>query len=187
MAVTENDVITWRIHPVEMPLIVRMAKAACIGGRSNIRTDDERQATLNEDQLVGQIGQYIGSLWLFGNDVPYRQARWLANQNPTTGDGGSDLVGANLDFKASRVRNRGRDLLSYRLAVRPKERHEGWLYFLILVTHIAKGEPVIAKMVGWAKESMLPEHPETDGVFSGAFTITARDLNPVPPIHWLWK
>jgi hypothetical protein len=187
MAVSEQNIITWRIHPTDMPLLVRMAKAACIGGGSHIRDGQSRQDALQEDQLVGQIGQYVGSLWLYGSTDPYKQSRWLANLRPTEGDGGSDVIGANIDFKTSRVRNTGRDLLQYRLAVRPRERHTGWIYFLILVTHLCKGEPVIAKMVGWAADDMLPEQPETTGVFSGAFTLPAHQLHPVPPIHWLWN
>jgi hypothetical protein len=186
MTVTEDNIITWRIHPNDMSLIVRMAKAACIGGQSQIRNGQERQDALTEDQIVGQIGQYVGSMWLFGTANEYKRARWIANQNPTSGDGGSDLLGANIDFKASRVRHRGKDLLSYRLPVRPKERHVGWVYVLILVTHMARGEPVIAKMIGWAMESMLPQQPEMEGVFRGAYTIPARELHPIPPIHWMW-
>jgi len=185
MPVMPDDIIPWTIPPHEMPLIIRMARAACIGGSSNIRGDN-RMATLSEDQLVGQIGQYVGSLWLFGSTDSYVQARWIANQNPTVGDGGSDIIGANLDFKASRVRNKERDLLSYRLAVRPRERHTGWVYVLILVTKLTRGEPVTAQMIGWAADAMLPVQPEISGVFQGAFTLPGHKLNPLPPIHWLW-
>jgi len=183
--IAKVDLIPMTVPVTEMKYLVRMAKAACIGGKSNIRGAD-RNDKLLEDQVVGQIGQYVGSRWLQGNPLPYVQARWVANQNPTVGDGGSDILGSNLDFKASLVRTPGGDPLDYRLAVRPRERHDGWVYVLVLVTKLVRKEPVESLIVGWASDRMLPTRPESSGVFKGAFIINARDLNPVPPITW-WK
>ncbi len=183
--ITKDDLIPMEIPAPAMRTVYQMAKAACIGGHSHIRGDN-RQEKLMEDQLVGQIGQYIGSQWLYGSPRPYLEARYVANKNPTVGDGGSDIIGSNLDFKASLVRHPGRDPLEYRLAVRPRERHQGWVYMLVLVTHLTRKQPVKALLVGWASDRMLPQRPEDSGVFKGAFTINARDLHPVPPITW-WQ
>jgi len=186
MTITAEDIIRVQIAGREMNIVAQHAKLASIGGRSNIRGAD-RQTTLREDQLVGQVGQYVGSMWLFGSADPYMKSRWVANQNPTVGDGGSDIIGANLDFKASMARNPNRDLLDYRLAVRPRERHPEWIYVLILVTQMKKPKPVLANLIGWATDAMLPKTPSTSGVFSGAFTVKARDLHPLPPFQWLWR
>jgi len=186
MTITRSDIIRVEISPGEMNVVAAHAKLACVGGRSNIRGGD-RQATLKNDQLVGQVGQYVGSLWLFGSPDPYLRSRWVANQNPTVGDGGSDFIGSNIDFKASLARNPDRDLLAYRLAVRPKERHEDWVYVLVLVTEMKPPKPVVAHLIGWATDAMLPKRPNDSGVFSGAFTIPARDLNPLPPFTWFWR
>jgi hypothetical protein len=186
MTVTHDDIIRVEIPPVSMNTVAAMSAAACIGGKSQIRGKD-RKKNLKIDQLVGQVGQYAGSLWLFGSPDPYLQSRWVANQNPTTGDGGSDFIGSNIDFKASLVRNSSRDLLSYRLAVRPRERHDDWIYVLVLVTKLKKPNPVEACLIGWASDSMLPSHADTAGVFTGAFTLRAADLHPLPPLRWLWR
>lgn len=185
MPVTENDIIRMEIQPRDMNVVAGHARLACIGGKSNIR-GASRQATLKEDQLVGQIGQYVGSLWLSGSADSYLRSRWVANQNPTVGDGGSDLIGSNIDFKTSLVRSPDRDLLSYRLAVRPKERHQDWVYVLVLVTKMKPPDPVVAHLIGWAADYMLPKSPNDSGVFSGAFTIPARNLHPLPPFKWFW-
>jgi len=186
MTITTSDIIRMEISPREMNVIAGHAKLACLGGKSHIRGSD-RQSTLKEDQLVGQVGQYVGSLWLCGSPDPYLRSRWVANQNPTVGDGGSDLIGSNVDFKTSLVRNPDRDLLAYRLAVRPRERHKDWIYVLVLVTQMKAPKPVVAHLIGWASESMLPKHPGNSGVFSGAFTLRAQELNPLPPFRWLWR
>jgi len=161
-------------------LAQRQSKLACIGGRSNIREDDDRQDNLSIDQTVGQIGQIALALWKDGHVGEYLSQRAAANAYPTQGDGGSDLLGSNIDVKASRLK-RDADPLRYRLAVRPAELHEGWMYVLCLV------EPMLtsATLVGWATAEEISEWgPETDGPFAGAYTLQATDLHRMPPIDW---
>lgn len=186
MPVTERDILTYIIPKSGVVRVRKNAEAACIGGRSNVRGSD-RQEALSEDQIVGQAGQYAGSLWLYGNIVPYLNSRWVANQNPTKGDGGCDLIGTNIDFKTSRVRSRSRDLLSYRLAVRPRELYDDWTYVLALVTRLEDASPIEVKLIGWASTKMLPSEPEVSGVFFGAFTVRGADLCPLPPLRHLWR
>jgi hypothetical protein len=76
------------------------------------------------------------------------------------------------------------DPLRYRLAVRPKERHPGMVYVLVLVSDDADGVPRHAHLVGWASESELPSAPESSGALAGAFCLPAHQLHPLPPFQW---
>jgi len=164
-------------------LAQRQAKLACIGGRSNIREDDDRQDNLIIDQTVGQIGQIALALWKDGHVGEYLSQRAAANAYPTQGDGGGDLLGSNIDVKASRLKPDAAPM-RYRLAVRPAELHEGWMYVLCLV------EPMLtsATLVGWATaEELSDEGADEYGVFAGAYTLQATELHRMPPIDWTRK
>lgn len=173
-----EDIISISISPAELAFCREQARAAEIGGRSAVRGSD-RGAALAEDQIVGQIGTYAGHKLLFGDARLYRLSRYFANIYPTRGDGGSDVPGANVDFKAS-LRRAERPLLDYRLAVRPAERHAGMVYVLVLVE---RGYSC-AHIIGWLAESALPAEPETSGMFAGAFIVQARALNAAMPLRW---
>ncbi len=184
MTISKEDIVSVEVTKSELSLIGKMASAACIGGHSNIRGND-RMATLGEDQLVGQIGTYVGTKYMLGSAHQYMIGRWYANQHPNQGDGGSDIPASNIDFKASLKRYPKKDPLTYRLPVRPKERHEGWVYILILVDPITENGTT-AHLMGWASDDMLPVDPESDGPFEGAHLITATNLKPLMPIKWAW-
>jgi hypothetical protein len=115
-------------------------------------------------------------MWAFGSADAWRASREKANKNPLVGDGGVDLVvdGKNVDAKASQLLP-SRDPLRYRLAVRPRERHAGVVYILALHPHGLWN----MLLVGFAEEPELGDKPETEGVFSGAFTIPATRLHPL--------
>jgi hypothetical protein len=183
--ITSEQVIKIPVQASVMPILRAHAVAASIGGRSNVRRNaEDRKATLSEDQLIGQIGQYVGSMYLHGHMLPYMIARWYANRMPNVGDMGSDLPGAAVDFKASLMRN-SQNPLDYRLLVRPREKHPNWLYVLILVEPLRK-ESTTAHVVGWATTDMLPPEPESGGPFYGAHMLKATALWPMPPIVWSW-
>ena len=167
------------LSPAEVAFCREQARSAEIGGRSQVRGAD-RQTALVEDQMVGQIGTYAGHKLLFGNAQLYRLSRYFANIYPMRGDGGSDVPGANIDFKASLRRSPDRPLIDYRLAVRPAERHAGMIYMLVVV----EADYTHAHIVGWLAESALPAEPESAGVFAGAYVVKGGALNPVMPIHW---
>jgi hypothetical protein len=159
----------------------RQAQRAELGGRSHIRGAADRQDKLRQDQIVGMIGAFAGTKTLFGDVRLFRLQRYFANLYPTIGDGGSDVPGANIDFKASLIANKQKPLLDYKLAVRPRERHARTVYVLILI----ELEPApAASLIGWASDEMLPAKPETDGPFAGAYVIPARALHPVMPLRW---
>jgi hypothetical protein len=176
---TLSDIIQVPITSSELAFLKRHAKRAELGGRSNIRGAD-RQATLGRDQLIGMVGAFAGTK-LFGDVRLFRLQRFFADLYPAIGDGGSDIPGANVDFKSSAILNKNKDLLSYRLAVRPKERHPDMNYVLCL----CELEPVpVVYLVGWASESMLPTETEADGPFAGAYTLPASQLHPLMRLTW---
>jgi hypothetical protein len=105
-------------------------------------------------------------------------ARNKANNNPTRGDGGVDIVGlSNIDIKSSLMRY-SQDPLKYRLLVRPAERHLGWIYVLGLVP---KKRPYQCFLVGWAYDKDLPNSTYSGKIQSlrGAFIIEAKHLRPI--------
>lgn len=180
--ISEKDILRVPVNKNEMNLVIEMSRAACRGGVSRIRSSQDRQATLYEDQLVGQIGTYAGTKFWFGSSHNYLIARQVANLNPRAGDGGSDIIGANIDFKTSKIRST-RPLLDYRLVVRPRERSAGKVYVQLLVE--LSEFTAVAHILGWASDDMLPGI-EVGGTFDGAHVLPVRELNPLPPLQWLW-
>ncbi len=122
---------------------------------------------------------------MHGNVQSYLFTRWMLTNNPHAGDGGSDIPGANVDFKSSLMRNNP-DPLDYRLAVRPGERHAGTVYILILIELDEVNQSGTAHLVGWLAEKDLPAKPEASGTFKGAFVVSARELKPLMPLQWKW-
>lgn len=177
--ISKDDIITHRLAPWELALCKRHAQAAEIGGTSHIRTGEDRAKELSRDQLVGQIGQYVGTHWLTGGHHLYQISRWVANQYPYSGDGGTDIPGANIDFKASRLAMT-RPISQHHLLVRPAERGPGRVYVLILVELTTS----VAYLVGWAKDADLPSEVEQGGPFDGTHKLAAAELHPLPPLRW---
>lgn len=179
----------------ELGYCKKMAELAEIGGRSTVRTAD-RKETLSIDQLVGQIGQYALSIYLFGDPSRYYSQRMVANQHPEVGDGGTDLIGLNADIKTSLMRA-SQDPLDYVLPIRPKEVHEDHVYILALVepnseSAIRLSDPLTVHLVGWIETADLwhkytDRQPEKDGLFSGAYILKATELNQLPPYQWAWR
>lgn len=179
---TLNDAIVIDIDTEALRMVRSYAARASIGGVSRIRAQAARQANLSTDQVVGQIGTYAGVRWLTGSDQQYRLGRWFADQAPRSGDGGADIPGSNIDFKARLHRNAWMAILDYDLAVRPAERHANWVYVHIVVelaTTTAR-----AHLLGWASDAMLPIRPNGTGPFTGAFILHAAELHPLPPFAW---
>lgn len=166
------------LTPWEARLCAAFARRACLGGRSHVRAAD-RGRSLALDQLVGQVGAMALSLWWYGSIEPYVAARRAADADPWRGDGGSDLPGLAVDVKASLMRG-SPDPWSYRLAVRPAERHPGHVYVLGLVPPPGEGGPVACNLMGWARDADLGP-PEADGVFAGACVVPAARLRPMGP------
>lgn len=175
---TLKDIITHIVESEYVDTIISNAKKAEIGGKSQIRTTNSRNTNLAEDQLVGQISTYCGSMVLTGSPAGYIQAREKANANPTLGDNGVDIIGLpNIDIKGSLMRY-STNPLNYRLLVRPKERHKNWIYVLGLVP---KERPYKCHIVGWANDADLPSELYDGPIKSlhGAYVLDAPYLRNI--------
>lgn len=176
--INSNDVISHTVDTEFTQLIIANAKKAEIGGRSQIRNSKSRASNLSEDQLVGQISTYCASMILTGSPEGYIQARDKANANPLAGDNGVDISGLpNVDIKGSLMRY-SNNPLNYRLLVRPKERHDNWIYVLALVP---KERPYKTYLVGWANDNDLPLKSYDGEIKSlhGAYVMEARNLRKI--------
>ena len=170
-----NKIITLTISVSDSEIVRENAKLAMIGGVSRIRKKEDRRKSLGEDQLVGQISTYAGSIFLTDSPDGYFKAREKANKNPHLGDGGVDIIGLpNVDIKGSMMRY-SKDPSKYRLLVRQKERHKDWIYVLAMVP---KERPYKCHLVGWAYDSDLPEEPYNGPIKSlhGAFLKESSEL-----------
>lgn len=172
------------IPSLELRAIKAMAIRAEIGGNSHIRERQDRIDNLSEDQLTGQLATYALHRYLYGDAWIYKIDRWNRNKNPYNGDGGYDVPGLNVDVKGSMVRTK-LPLWEHRLAIRPAERHGGWVYVLALV--INDTDTYRVNLMGWASDDMLPQNPDPpNSAFSGAFTIKANQLMALPPFTYKW-
>ncbi len=187
--VTEQDVFSMEITPADMQIIRPMAALQRkVGqGGSQFRPLSDRIANHHQDSEIGMIGTYAGLKYLTGSPHQFYQARWFQNLMPYTGDGGSDVPGANIDFKARCWRHESLGLFDHKFAVRPKERHPNWIYIHLVIKPLIDDYTTVY-FVGWLRDGMLPAKPEQrqESVFRGAFVLAARRLNPLPPITWAW-
>ena len=184
--VTSDQIIKLVFSPSDIATAKRNAGKASLGGVSRVREGADRQYALAIDQLVGQLGQIAGHRWLYGHPFDYARGRWYINRHPHVGDGGSDVACGNIDFKASLLRYPDKPLLDYHLLVRPAERHQNLVYIPIIVDLQEDNTQGCAYVMGWATDSMLPESPEKEGVFQGAFALCCADIHPLPPFKWNW-
>jgi hypothetical protein len=182
MSIKFTDIITIPFDSLNEKEILKHAKSAHrVGGKSIIPDGQKSFIDRQQDDVIGQYGTAIGHQYWFGTDYFYQMTRFYNDLYLHSGDGGYDVPGAKIDFKASEIRNHDKPLLDYNLAIRPKERHKEWTYFLILINFVQRRGHII----GWATDEMLPDQPEADGIFKGAYIIKARELNPLPPVKWV--
>jgi len=151
-------------------------------GKSQIRDTVDREKMLAEDQLIGQIANYAGSVVLTGSPSGYWLAREIANDNPSKGDGGTDIIGLDhVDIKGRMLRHSPQPL-DYKLLVRPQERHQDGIYVLVMVP---KERPYKAFVVGWAKDSDFPDEPYDGPIeaLRGAYDIEATNLRKIDDLR----
>lgn len=177
---TRAQVVTLPLSKPLIRLAEDYASRSAIGGRSAVRSKEDRSAELMSDQVVGHLGQIALHLYWFGGLERYRLGRFYADTYPTQGDGGADIGGANVDVKTSRMRY-GQDPLAYHLPVRNAERHDGWVYVLGLV-----GDAEV-HLVGWYPDQLLETWRHTDGTFAGACAVPAVSLYALPPVKYQWN
>lgn len=168
MILTEKDFIVVEIRPEHIDKIeenTNKAVAGLVTFQSWIRDNKSRIKNLRRDQLTGQLTTYAASIALTGSPDGYFEAREIANANPTRSDNGVDIIGlSNVDVKGSYMRTSNKPLF-YSLLVRPKERHDGWVYINALVP---KKDPGMILVTGGYRDEDLPE-----GVYAGEY----RDLH----------
>ena len=181
--------VTIALSTSDTHLCERFARESSMGGRSQVRPDRaERLATLNTDQLVGHLGNLAGCMWLYGKALGHYIFRTTQHDfghrwdgRVGRGDGGSDIIGSNIDFKSCEWSLVGaRPLTEVFLPVRPHERHEQWLYVLVLV----EPKKDAAHIVGWARDEEITGAPNGTGVFEGAHVIRVPDLHEPLPLRW---
>uniref|UniRef100_I2Q575 Uncharacterized protein n=1 Tax=Desulfovibrio sp. U5L TaxID=596152 RepID=I2Q575_9BACT len=183
--IQEVDIRPVTLQPWELSIVRAMAATWDFPGRSNIRGREDRAGMLSTDSMIGMLGQYAGTKFLFGAAAldKFLISRWHANRHKLQSDGGTDLDAGNVDFKTSLRRDSGKALLSYNLAVRPRELHEQTVYVLALVDTLTDDRATV-HLIGWASAEMLPTSPTTDGPLAGAHVLPARELHPLPPFRW---
>mgnify|MGYP000953333595 CR=1 FL=1 len=174
---TDTYVIV-RLSEAERRAVSAYARAAEIGGMSNIRGNGDRQAALVEDQLSGMACNYGFAKYLGRKDL-FAITRYVQNKHRTVGDDGEDLIGLRLDVKGGMWRYRNIPIAEHHLLVRPAERHAGHVYVMALYA-----EPDVI-LVGWLRDDELPDEPEPEGMFKGAHAVKAASLHPLPPLRWV--
>ena len=186
--VEEKDIVEVFLDNNELKLAYQMAKKAEIGGKSRFRSYSDRRSNLTIDQFIGVgLGELAGNKHFF-SVKDYYKSRIKKNEDPYSGDNGSDTLGYKIDYKASHAKNP--NLLNYNLVVRPNELHSGFVYVLILIRSygltpkylcIGETKPKIY-LIGWANYEMLKDKQVTSGIFGpkngngGAHVIPANKL-----------
>lgn len=167
--------LRFELSAADRALVSHYAEHATLGGRSHVRSAAERGETVAEDQVVGFMGEAAFHRYWFGDLGKWVEGRERRDETPWEGDQ-SDV--GNVDVKCSLMR-RSQDPLDYRLLVRPAERGKCDWYVLALVERSLAG----VWLVGWYQDEALP--PVTpSGPFAGAHVVSARVLNPLPPMRW---
>jgi hypothetical protein len=179
--VSIKHVINWSIPEMQMPGLREHAKMKCLGLGSKIRGMDFTDDQLFQDQIIGVACTLVGVKAVTGsNELYYRHIADTGDK--WTGDGGTDVPGARIDFKGSLMRYSD-DPLRYNLLIRPKEFHPHTTYILILVKEIGENG-ARGHIVGWMDSWEIEEKTEPDRRFGDAFCIPARKLHPFPRFRW---
>jgi hypothetical protein len=169
-----------------MELVKVMAREACVGGKSAVRSSD-RARMIGVDQLCGQLGVYAFYRMWTGRPYPheYLLSRYFANMYKTVGDGGSDVPPANIDIKTSCKRVK-KDPWSYYMLVDEREFYPSWIYVQCLVNEIKEdAKEAYVDIMGWAESKMLVRGGCP--IFPQKYAIQCDGLNPFPQIRWIWR
>lgn len=181
--------IKYAIPVAELREIYKDCKASCAGGKSQVRSGQDREDHLMLDNFLGLIGNYVGALWRDGDTRAYIDQRHQQNRFPTQGDGGYDLPRCRIDFKTSMMRGSA-DPLDYNLLVRPFERHNENVYVLLLTRpfefeNLKHIEQINVEIAGWYDDRDLGSRkPETEGIFQGAYKVPVVELYPIIPLRY---
>ena len=161
----------------------KWARLAERGGRSSVRDAAERDATLPNDQLAGQLAGMAGCLWLTGNLDAYRLARAYALEHGG-GTHATPVRGSDTSFKGTFIRT-PQALWKYTLSIAPTETRAGWEYVLVLMPNLLRplipGCPTFAPLMGCAPLALFPDTITGHGTFKGKYTLQVTRLAPCLP------
>lgn len=182
--VKQQDIIYVPLSFEQFLIVEKEAKKLELGGKSAIRDNrQDRMRNIRNDQIIGQCGEMALSLYLTGKIDKYIERRNELNKTLWKGDGGSDFPNLKVDIKSSRKNDR-LDYLDHNFLLKPKEYHLDTVYIQSLVK--VTGVTALVVLVGWIKACMLPPKPREEGMFSGSYVVPCYDLNPLPPLLWVF-
>lgn len=163
-------------------VILPFVSNCSIGGFSNVRTTQQRLATLSNDQLMGQLGEAALSHWFTGSLKAYIEARKAKDLDPLMGDNGRDLLDWPVDVKTTHAHCKLKDgsplpLEAYRLIIPQREFHQNLVYILALVKK--KKDHFRVNLMGWATSQTPGLILNTGGDFRGKWCLPATALEPM--------
>ena len=169
------------LTPADLDLAKENASKCSLGGRSAVRFRSQRDETCDTDQLTGQVCELAFSKYWFGSVEPYRQARWIRNQNPRLGDNGFDFPGLAINIKGSLRRNLAKAFETYHLLIRPAERTPGMIY-VQAVADLSQSPLVV--FLGFLEDHEVPPAVSDHWNFKGAHAVSFEQLHRLPSNPW---
>lgn len=159
---------------------------------SHFRGKDDRQERIWSDQYTAQFCNAAFAIWLLGEEEGldlYHKTRLKVQENPTESDGGTDLLGYQIDVKGRWHWDDRRRIYKYELPIRPTY-YPGTCYVLAVAdygfraVHHGWDALVTVHLNGWEVLENFPEEPETEGTFKGARLIRSiGKLHPMEDLH----
>ena len=179
-----DDIVTFWFTPEEQDRVMYHARQCSLGGRSNIRGEEDRQTSLIEDQLFGQFCELVGWMTFCGRAdgfTQYNDSRETRNKDPWASDNGNDIVvpgvDTPIDVKGSKMRY-GLDPLAYNLVYPLREHNDETLYLLCLSAYYRTKQKYVAHVVGFIVGHEMP--PARDfKTYGKRRWISATELHPM--------
>lgn len=170
--------------PIDCDNATKWGHIAARGGQSTVRdAGAERDYTLPDDQLAGQLASMAGCRWLTGGLDEYRLARAYALEQGG-GTHATPVRGSNTSFKGTLIRT-PQALWKYTLSIAPTETRTGWEYVLVLVPNLRQqlipGYATFALLMGYAPLAAFPNTVAGHGTFKGKYTLKVPQLMPCLP------
>lgn len=184
MTISLGNVVRVDFNSTEVKACQDQARTLEFGGVSFSRkSPGERQATLREDQVVGQLGELALFVWAYGKSrglQEYLKTQESKRGRGHRGDGGQDILGHKVDIKSSLVRN-NKDIFTYNLLVASREFHPGWWFVQGLVWEYIPDVSATVAVMGWAKAENLLK-PGVNPRFD-CWTLSTRNLFPMSSLR----
>jgi len=166
---------------------VLSGKMSGISSLPSHKNPERRKATIKKDSIKGQAGELLLSMLMFGSEEGFNKyliRRNIINQNPTKGDGGSDVEGYLIDIKTSEC---CKSIYGYHLLVRNEEKDENkddhiYVHALIKAGEMTRNK-IRINITGWSRKKDLSIDPFEEGQchedLIGAYFIPVGSLKPM--------